>query len=212
MSQTKPLSHLTHSLPSNAQKPSRSEAEAAVRTLLAWAGEDPDREALRDTPSRVVEAYLEYFRGYNEDPVAWLADSDIQMSRSYDDMILLTGIRVQSFCEHHMTPFEGTASIAYVPDRRIIGLSRLARVVDTYARRLQTQESLTAQIGWAIQTGLEPLGVAILISAEHQCVSFRGIRQSGLKTLTSRFTGAFDNDPSLRSRFLTLSGHEHSQI
>ena len=137
-------------------RPSRAEAEAAVRTLLAWAGEDPDREGLLQTPSRVAEAYEEFFSGYNTDPVSWLSDADSDMSGGYDDVILLTNIRVQSFCEHHMTPFEGSANLAYIPDQKLVGLSRLARVVDTCARRLQTQEALTEQIIQTIEKGLAP--------------------------------------------------------
>ncbi len=186
-------------------KPTRQQAEDAVRTLIAWAGEDPDREELRATPSRVVEAYGEYFRGYHEDPLAWLSEADVEMSDGYDDMVLLTGIRVQSFCEHHITPFEGTASVAYLPDHRLVGLSRLARVVDTLARRLQTQEALTEQISQTIQDGLAPRGIAVLIAAEHQCISFRGIRQSGIATVTTRFVGSFKTDPDLQSRFIALA-------
>lgn len=211
MSQTKPISHLARAANPAQRRPTRLEAEAAVRTLIAWAGEDPDREALQDTPSRVVEAYEEYFRGYNEDPVAWLADSPIDMSGGYDDIIMLTGVRVQSFCEHHMTPFEGTANLAYLPDRRFVGLSRLARVVETLARRLQTQESLTEQICRALEQGLEPRGIAIMIEAEHQCISFRGIRQPGIKTITTRFTGEFESDAALRERYLTLCHGRNGQ-
>ena len=181
-------------------RPSRAEAEAAVRTLLAWAGEDPDREGLLQTPSRVVEAYEEFFSGYNTDPVSWLSDADSDMSGGYDDVILLTNIRVQSFCEHHMTPFEGSANLAYIPDQKLVGLSRLARVVDTCARRLQTQEALTEQIIQTIEKGLAPKGVAVTIEAEHQCMSFRGIRQSGIKTVTSKYTGEFHSKPELRQR------------
>ncbi|MBU2531856.1 MAG: GTP cyclohydrolase I, partial [Alphaproteobacteria bacterium] len=170
------------------------EAEEAVRTLIAWAGDDPDREELHGTPMRVAEAFQEYFRGYREDALAWLSDADIDMARGYDDMIMLRGVQLQSFCEHHMTPFEGKVHVAYVPGQKVVGLSRLARVVDTLARRLQTQEALTEEIAATIQEGLVPRGVAVLIEAEHQCMSLRGIRQSGVAAITHRFTGVFADD------------------
>jgi GTP cyclohydrolase I len=181
------------------------QAEEAVRTLIAWAGDDPDREALRLTPMRVAEAFREYFNGYNEDPLAWLADADVDMARGYDDIVMLRGVRLQSFCEHHMTPFEGRAHVAYLPDRKVVGLSRLARVVDTLAKRLQTQEALTEQIAGTIQAGLAPRGVALLIEAEHQCMSLRGVRQCGVAAITQRFTGAFETDAELRQSFLQLA-------
>lgn len=182
-----------------------------MRTLIAWAGEDPDRDGLHNTPSRVVEAYEEFFRGYNEDPQAWLRDHDIDLNGTYDEPIILTGIRVQSFCEHHMTPFEGTAAVAYLPDQRFVGLSRLARVVDTCARRLQTQESLTDQISRSINDGLSARGVAVHIQAEHHCMSFRGIRQTGIKTVTTSFLGAFKTDSALREHFMiTCDQHRRS--
>ncbi len=187
------------------RRPARAEAEAAVRTLLAWAGENPDREGLRQTPARVVEAYEEFFSGYKDDPASWLADAETDMAGGYDDIILLKGVRVQSFCEHHMTPFEGSANLAYLPDRKVVGLSRLARVVETCARRLQTQEALTEQIMQSIEQGLAPRGAAITIEAEHQCMSFRGIRQSGIKTVTSKYTGEFMTNRALRQRFAELA-------
>lgn len=198
---------ITHLQPAQreAAKPSRAEAEAAVRTLLAWTGDDPDRAELHDTPRRVVAAYEEYFRGYREDPLAWLAETDIDMSGGYEDIVMLTGIRVQSFCEHHITPFEGLASVAYLPHQRFVGLSRIARVVDTYARRLQTQEALTEQIAQTLQTALCPRGVAVFIEAEHQCISFRGMRQSGIATITNRFLGEFQTDKALADRFMQLA-------
>jgi GTP cyclohydrolase IA len=186
-------------------RPSREEAEQAVATLLAWSGDDVDREGLRDTPRRVVEAYEEYFRGYREDPLAWLEDDDTDMARGYDDMIMLRGVHLQSFCEHHLTPFEGHVHVAYVPGRRLVGLSRLVRVIETLARRLQTQEALTEQVVGCLEEGLKPEGIAIVMEAEHQCMSLRGVRQRGVKTLTTRFTGVFDTDASLRSRFIALT-------
>lgn len=201
-------SRAPHNVPQNEnvrQRPTRREAEQAVEVLLAWAGDDPTREGLQDTPRRVVEAYEEYFKGYNEEPLAWLEDDDTDMARGYDDMVMLRGINVQSFCEHHLIPFEGKAHIAYLPGRRLVGLSRLVRVVETLARRLQTQEALTEQIAAVLVEGLKPRGIAILIEAEHQCMSMRGVRQRGVKTLTTRFTGEFETDASFRDRFLSLS-------
>ena len=188
-------------------KVTQREVEDAVRTLIAWAGDDPDREALHGTPMRVAEAFSEYFRGYREDALAWLSDADIDidMARGYDDMIMLRGVRLQSFCEHHMTPFEGKVHLAYLPDQKVVGLSRLARVVDTLAKRLQTQEALTEQITSTIEQGLAPRGVAILIEAQHQCMSLRGIKQCGVDAITHRFTGAFETDASLRDRFMKLA-------
>lgn len=181
------------------------EVEDAVRTLIAWAGDDPDREELHGTPMRVAEAFTEYFRGYREDALAWLSDADIDMARGYDDIIMLRGVRLQSFCEHHMTPFEGKVHLAYLPDQKVVGLSRLARVVDTLSKRLQTQEALTEQIIATIEQGLAPRGAAILVEAEHQCMSLRGIRQYGVDAITHRFTGAFESDEALRDRFMKLA-------
>ncbi len=181
--------------------------EDAVRVLIAWAGDDPDREELIATPARVAEAFKEYFRGYREDALAWLQDADVDMARGYDDMVMLRDVRLQSFCEHHLTPFEGKAHIAYIPGHKVVGLSRLVRVVDTLARRLQTQEALTHQIAEAIETGLKPRGVAVLIEAEHQCMSLRGVRQSGVAALTHRFAGDFEADDGLKERFMRLAGH-----
>jgi GTP cyclohydrolase I len=180
--------------------------EDAVRVLIAWAGDDPKREDLIATPTRVAEAFKEYFRGYREDALAWLQDADVDMARGYDDMVMLRDVRLQSFCEHHLTPFEGKAHIAYIPGQKVVGLSRLARVVDTLARRLQTQEALTHQIAEAIETGLKPRGVAVLIEAEHQCMSLRGVRQSGIAALTHRFAGDFEADDGLKERFMRLAG------
>jgi GTP cyclohydrolase I len=180
--------------------------EDAVRVLIAWAGDDPKREDLIATPARVAEAFKEYFRGYREDALAWLQDADVDMARGYDDMVMLRDVRLQSFCEHHLTPFEGKAHIAYIPGQKVVGLSRLARVVDTLARRLQTQEALTHQIAEAIETGLKPRGVAVLIEAEHQCMSLRGVRQSGIAALTHRFAGDFEADDGLKERFMRLAG------
>jgi GTP cyclohydrolase IA len=184
-------------------RPSRAEAEEAVRTLLAWAGDDPNREGLRDTPRRVAAAFEEYFAGYAADPVEALSRTFEDVG-GYDDMVMLRDIRVQSHCEHHIAPFVGVAHIAYLPGDRVIGLSKLARVVEIFAGRLQTQEKLTAEIAGAIESVLAPRGVAILIEAEHQCMSMRGVRQHGVSTVTTRFSGVFETDASYRDRFLQM--------
>ena len=186
-------------------RPTRAEAEAAVRTLLAWSGDDPDREGLAETPGRVVDAYGEYFSGYGQDAVGLLREATVDDVRGYDDIVLLRDIEVLSHCEHHITPFSGRACVAYLPQDKVAGLSRFIRVVDAFARRLQTQEALTAQIAAAIETGLEPRGVAVLIEAEHQCIAARGVRQSGVAAVTTRFLGAFATDANLRDRFLALA-------
>ncbi len=191
--------------PPTRPRPSRAESEAAVRTLVAWAGDDPDRTELRLTPARVAEAYLDYFSGYREDPVALLREPVLDEASGYDDLVLLSGIPVLSHCEHHVSPFMGRAAVAYLPGPRMTGLSRLSRVVDILARRLQTQEALTQQIADALEQGLEPRGVAVVMEAEHQCIAARGIRQSGLRAVTTRFTGAFEADAALQDRFLHLA-------
>jgi GTP cyclohydrolase I len=184
-------------------KPTRAETEAAVRTLIAWAGDDPNREGLRDTPARVADAFEEYFSGYRLDPVDVLSRT-FEEIHGYDDMVMLRDIRVASHCEHHMAPFLGVAHVAYLPNGRILGISKIARVVEIFAKRLQTQETLTAQIADAIETALQPRGVAVLIEAEHQCMSMRGVRQPGVRTITTRFTGALETDASYRDRFLQM--------
>lgn len=182
-------------------RPSREQAEDAVRTLLAWAGDDPARPGLANTPKRVVEAYEERFSGYREDPAAELARTFEDVS-GYADMILLRDVRLESHCEHHIAPFTGTAHVAYLPDRRVVGLSKLARIVDIFARRLQVQESLTAQIGGTIQQVLAPLGVAVMIRASHQCMTLRVTNQPEAIMETTHFTGVFHSDESWRQRFL----------
>jgi GTP cyclohydrolase I len=177
--------------------------EAAVRTLIAWAGDDPGREGLKDTPGRVAEAFQEYFSGYDLDPVDVLSKT-FEETGGYDDLVMLRDIRVASHCEHHLAPFLGVAHVAYLPNGRILGLSKIARVVEIFAKRLQTQEALTAQIAEAIEHALQPRGVAVLIEAEHQCMSMRGVRQPGVKTITTRFTGALEVDASYRDRFLQM--------
>ncbi len=185
-------------------RPSREQAEAAVRTLIAWAGDDPRREGLIETPKRVVDAYGEWFAGYEGDAGAEL-ERTFEDVQGYDDIVLLRGIDVTSFCEHHMAPFLGKATVAYLPRGKVVGLSKLARVVEVFARRLQTQETLTRQVADAIVEGLNPLGVAVLITAEHQCMSTRGVRHQHVDTVTTTFTGVFKTDAELRSRFMDLS-------
>jgi GTP cyclohydrolase IA len=186
------------------KRPSREQALEAVRTLLAWAGDNPDREGLKDTPKRVVDAYAEWFDGYDADAARELSRTfeDVQ---GYDDMVLLRDIEVESHCEHHMAPFLGKAYVAYIPDEKVVGISKLARVVEIYARRLQTQEVLTNQIAEAIESNLQPRGVAILIDAEHQCMTTRGVHHRHVSTITTRFTGLFKSDAALKDRFLKLA-------
>jgi GTP cyclohydrolase IA len=189
--------------PSPPRRPSQAEAEEAVRTLIAWTGDDPSREGLLDTPRRVVEAYQEYFSGYGLDPAEVLS-RQFDETGGYDDLVMLRDIRVESHCEHHMAPFLGVAHVAYLPNGRIVGISKIARVVEIFGKRLQTQETMTAQIADAIEAALRPRGVAVLIEAEHQCMSMRGVRQPGVKTITTRFTGALEQDASYRDRFLQM--------
>lgn len=186
-------------------RPSRAEAEAAVRTLIRWAGDDPKREGLIDTPKRVVKAYEEWFAGYDQDAEAIL-ERTFEEVEGYDDIVLLKDIRLESYCEHHMAPIIGKAHIAYLPSDRVVGISKLARLVDVYAKRLQVQEKLTAEIAAALDAALKPRGVAVMIAAEHQCMSTRGVHRHGVDTVTTRFSGAFLNDPKLEERFLRLIG------
>ena len=186
-----------------ARRPSRADAEEAVRTMIAWAGDDPDREGLMDTPRRVADAFEEYYSGYGQDPAAVLS-RQFEEAGGYDDLVMLRDIRVESHCEHHMAPFLGVAHVAYLPKGRIVGISKIARVVEIFGKRLQTQETMTAQIADAIEAALQPRGVAVLIEAEHQCMSMRGVRQPGVKTITTRFTGALEQDASYRDRFLQM--------
>jgi len=189
------------------KRPSREEAEAAVRTLIAWAGDDPAREGLLDTPKRVVNAYKEFFSGYTEDPVEAL-DRTFEDVGGYDDMVMLRDIDVNSHCEHHMIPFVGKAHVAYLPGSHVVGISKLARVIEIFARRLQTQETMTAQIIAAIEQALAPRGTAILIEAVHQCMSLRGVHKPNVATITTQFTGAFKDDIVLQQRFMSLvQGH-----
>jgi GTP cyclohydrolase I len=189
--------------PAARRRPTQAEAEEAVRTLIAWTGDDPTREGLLDTPRRVVGAFEEYYSGYRLDPNEVLSRT-FDEAGGYDDLVMLRDIRVESHCEHHMTPFLGVAHVAYLPRGRIVGISKIARVVEIFAKRLQTQETMTAQIADAIEAALMPRGVAVLIEAEHQCMSMRGVRQPGVRTITSRFTGAMESEASYRDRFLQM--------
>ncbi|MCG5236219.1 GTP cyclohydrolase I FolE [Xanthobacter oligotrophicus] len=190
-------------LPDGTPRPSRQEAEAAVRTLLAYIGEDPAREGLLDTPKRVVKSYDELFSGYGEDSEELLERTFGEIG-TFDDFVLVRDIPFHSHCEHHMVPFVGKAHIAYFPVERVVGLSKIARVVDIFARRLQTQEHLTSQITTTLDEGLRPRGVAVMIEAEHMCMSMRGITKQGVSTLTTQFTGVFRDDPAEQVRFITL--------
>jgi GTP cyclohydrolase I len=185
------------------RRPTREEAEAAVRTLILWAGDDPDREGLVDTPARVVRAYEEFFAGYEVDPVEMLART-FEETDGYDEMVLLRDIRIESHCEHHIVPIIGRAHVAYLPHKRVVGISKLARVVEAYAKRLQIQEKLTAQIANTINEVLQPKGVAVVIEAAHQCMTTRGIHKPGVSMVTSRMLGAFRDDPTTRREFLAM--------
>jgi GTP cyclohydrolase IA len=189
------------------KKPTREEAMEAVRTLIAWAGDDPRREGVIDTPERVVDAYGEWFSGYHACP-------EIELSRTfedvqgYDDIVMLRDIEVESHCEHHMAPFLGKAYVAYMPTSKVVGISKLARVVEIFSRRLQTQETLTQQIADAINDNLRPAGVAVLIDAEHQCMTTRGVHHRHVSTITTQFTGVFKTDRSLQDRFLAFANRK----
>ncbi|MGB6229786.1 MAG: GTP cyclohydrolase I FolE [Litorimonas sp.] len=186
-------------------RPSPEEAMEAVRTLIAWAGDDPDREGLIDTPKRVVNAYREWFRGYDLDPAEELSRTFEDVS-GYDDMVVLRGIDVESHCEHHIAPFLGRAWVAYLPTDKVVGISKLVKVVDIFAKRMQTQETMTAQIADAIEDALAPRGVAVMIDAKHQCMTTRGVHHPDVSTVTTRFTGAFKTDLVLQDRFLRITG------
>ena len=186
-------------------KPSQAEAEAAVRTLLRWAGDDPNREGLLDTPKRVAKAYQEFFRGYDEDPRQILSRTFEEIC-GYDEMVVLRDIPFESHCEHHMAPIIGRAHVGYLPNNKVVGISKLARVVETYAKRLQVQEKMTAQIADCIQEVLEPLGVGVIIQATHECMSTRGVHAHGVSMVTSRMAGTFRTDEKTRREFLAVVG------
>lgn len=192
-------------------RPSREEAEEAVRTLIRWAGDDPEREGLLGTPDRVVRSYDEFFAGYAEDPVA-LLERTFEEVEGYDEMVLLRDIRLESHCEHHMVPIIGKVHIGYLPDRRVVGISKLARVAEVYAKRLQIQEKMTAQIANTLDEVLRPRGVGVVIEAAHQCMTTRGVHKSGVTMVTSRMLGAFRDDPRTRAEFMSVIGSPISRV
>jgi len=187
-------------------RPTKDQAEEAVRTLIRWAGDDPEREGLIQTPARVARAYHEFFSGYESDPMQILATTFSEVD-GYDEMVVLKDIRFESYCEHHMVPIIGRAHVAYLPEHRVVGISKLARLVDVYAKRLQIQEKMTVQIADALNTVLQPKGVAVILEAAHQCMSTRGVHKPGASLVTSRMLGAFRDDPSTRREFLSIVGH-----
>ena len=191
-----------------AARPTREEAEAAVRVLLEWAGDDPTREGLLDTPARVVRSYEEFFAGYEIDPVG-LLERTFEETDGYDEIVLLRDIRLESHCEHHMVPIIGRAHVAYLPHRRVVGISKLARVVDAYSQRFQIQEKLTAQIANTIQDVLQPRGVAVVIEAAHQCMTTRGVHKTGVTMVTSRMLGEFRDNPATRREVMAMIGNRH---
>jgi GTP cyclohydrolase I len=192
-------------------RPSRAEAEDAIRTLLKWAGDDPSREGLRDTPARVARAWEDWFSGYNVDPEAYLRRTFEEVA-GYDDMVVLRDIRFESHCEHHLAPIIGRAHVGYLPTKRVVGISKLARVVEAFARRLQVQEKMNAQIARCIQHVLEPKGVAVVIQAEHQCMTTRGVHKPGVVMVTSTMLGDFRTNPMTRREFLSVIGNPSSSM
>ncbi|MDX1949374.1 MAG: GTP cyclohydrolase I FolE [Rickettsiales bacterium] len=184
-------------------RPSKDEAMEAVKTLLRWAGDNPNREGLIDTPKRVVDAYEEWFSGYQEDPEEILSRT-FEEVEGYDEMVLLKNMRLESHCEHHIAPILGVAHIAYIPNKKVVGISKIARLLDCYAKRLQTQETLTAQIADSIQKALNPKGVAVVIDAKHQCMTTRGVHKTETSTVTSQVRGLFKTNDKTRSEFLSL--------
>jgi GTP cyclohydrolase I len=197
------MSTATRLRPAASARPSRDDAIEAVRTLIRWAGDDPDREGLIDTPDRVVRSYGEFFSGYGQDPREILAKTFSEVD-GYDEMIVMSDIRFESHCEHHMVPIIGKAHIGYLPDRRVVGISKLARLVDVYARRLQIQEKMTVQIADTLQDVLQPKGVGVVVEAAHQCMTTRGVHKPGSSLVTSRMLGAFRKDVSTRREFLAI--------
>jgi len=185
------------------KKPSRAEVESAIKTLIRWTGDDPSRDGLRDTPGRVARAYQEFFKGYHDDPEAILKKT-FEEIEGYDEMIVLRGIRFESHCEHHMAPIVGRAWVAYIPKGRVVGISKLARVVDAFAKRLQIQEKLTAQIANTVDSVLRPDGVGVVIKAEHHCMTTRGVHKHGTDMVTSRMLGVFRDNPMTRQEFLAM--------
>jgi len=203
--------HAVADATSATERPTREEAEEAVRTLLRWAGDDPAREGLLGTPDRVVRSYEEFFAGYATDPVA-LLERTFEETDGYDEIVLLRDIRLESYCEHHMVPIIGRAHVAYLPHRRVVGISKLARLVEAYGKRFQIQEKMTAQIANTIQEVLEPRGVAVVIEAAHQCMTTRGVHKPGVTMVTSRMLGAFRDDPTTRRELLAMIGNRGTAI
>ena len=199
----KPAATATAAAEGNVKRPSREEAEAAVRTLIAWAGDDPNREGLKDTPRRVADVYEDFYAGYRQRP-ADVLDRTLEDLGTYDDIVVVRDIPFYSHCEHHMVPFFGRAHVAYYPTEKVVGLSKLARIIDVFARRLQTQERLTGAIVAAIDEVLKPRGIAVMIEAEHLCMTLRGAKAHGANTVTTQFTGAFRDDAAEQMRFMTL--------
>jgi GTP cyclohydrolase I len=196
--------------PAENLRPTRAEAEAAVRTLLRWAGDDPDREGLRATPDRVVRSYEEFFSGYDQDPEEILARTFEEIA-GYDDMVVLRGIRFESYCEHHMVPIIGVAHIGYLPNNRVVGISKLARVLEIFSKRLQIQEKMTAEIANTIDRVLKPQGVAVVIEGEHQCMTTRGVHRPGVNMVTSQMMGVFRDNEATRKEFLSIIGQSNSR-
>jgi GTP cyclohydrolase I len=196
---------------SDPARPSREEAEAAIRTMLLWAGDDPAREGLRDTPARVVRAFEDWFSGYSQDPEAYMRRT-FEEVEGYDNMIVLKDIRFESHCEHHLAPIIGRAHVGYLPNNKVVGISKLARVVEAYARRLQVQEKMNAQIANTIQRVLEPKGVAVVIEASHQCMTTRGVHKTGVSMVTSTMLGDFRSNEITRREFLAVIGNPTSKM
>ena len=192
-------------------RPTRTEAEEAVRTLLRWAGDDPEREGLLDTPARVARAYQQWFRGYDEDPAALLKRT-FEEVEGYDEMVVLRDIRFESYCEHHMAPIIGVAHVGYIPTDRVVGISKLARIVDAYAKRLQVQEKMNAQIANTLFEVLKPQGVAVVLEGEHHCMSTRGVHKPGVSMVTSTMLGEFRSNPSTRKEFLNIIGNPTNRV
>ena len=192
-------------------RPTQDEAEAAVRTLLRWAGDDPDREGLLDTPARVARAYRDWFRGYAEDPVEMLART-FEEVEGYDEMVVLRDIRFESYCEHHLAPIIGVAHVGYIPTDRVVGISKLARLVDAYSKRLQVQEKMTAQVANTLHDVLRPRGVAVVIEGEHHCMSTRGVHKPGVSMVTSTMLGEFRDDPRTRKEFMDIIGNPTNRM
>ncbi len=192
-------------------RPSREEAERAIRTLLLWAGDDPDREGLRETPERVARAFEDWFSGYKDDPEEYMRRTFEEVD-GYDEMIVLKDIRFESHCEHHLAPIIGRVHVGYLPNKKVVGISKLARVVDAYARRLQVQEAMNAQIAHCIEKILEPKGVAVVIDATHQCMTTRGVHKPGVSMVTSTMLGEFRKNPLTRREFLSVIGNPASSL